>query len=46
MQKEHMLKQTIENYESFFNTIDDFLFILDERGNILLTNSTVTGRLG
>ena len=46
MRTEHELQQDIENYESFFNTIDDFLFILDERGNILLTNSTVTGRLG
>ena len=28
------------------NTIDDFLFVLDEQGNIVHENSTVTNRLG
>jgi len=46
MQIEPALRQTIENYESLFNAIDDFLFILDERGMIIHANSTVTGRLG
>ncbi len=41
-----LLAQTKANYESYFNTIDDFLFVLDERGNIIHTNSTVTSRLG
>ena len=41
-----ILKQTHENYDTFFNSIGDFLFVLDEKGNILHTNSTVTDRLG
>ncbi|MCX6304982.1 MAG: PAS domain S-box protein [Bacteroidetes bacterium] len=43
---EDMLQQTRDNYETFFNTIDDFLFVLDTQGNIIHTNNTVTGRLG
>jgi len=44
-QLETLLNQTRENYEMFFNTIDDFLFVLDEQGNMIHTNSTVTKRL-
>lgn len=40
-----ILNQTRENYESFFNTIDDLLFVLDEQGNIIYTNQTVIDRL-
>jgi PAS domain S-box-containing protein len=43
---EEQLLQTRINYETFFNTIDDFLFVLDEQGNIIHTNSTVINRLG
>ena len=43
---EKALEQTRQNYETFFNTIDDFLFVLDEQGNIIHTNTTVTKRLG
>jgi PAS domain S-box-containing protein len=43
---EDLLQQTRQNYETFFNTIDDFLFVLDEQGNIVHENSTVTNRLG
>lgn len=39
------LEQTRYNYETFFNTIDDFLFVLDDRGNIIHTNATVSKRL-
>lgn len=42
---ETLLDQTRHNYETFFNTIDDFLFVLDEQGNMIHTNSTVTKRL-
>ncbi len=42
---EALLEQTRQNYQTFFNTIDDFLFVLDEKGNIIHTNSTVTQRL-
>jgi PAS domain S-box-containing protein len=38
--------QTRSNFEVFFNTIDDFLYVLDEQGNILHTNETVIRRLG
>ncbi len=43
---ENLLEGTRKNYETFFNSIDDFLFVLDEQGNILHTNTTVTERLG
>ncbi|MEI7501620.1 MAG: PAS domain S-box protein, partial [Bacteroidota bacterium] len=41
-----LLQQTRHNYETFFNTIDEFLFVLDEQGNIIHTNTTVIDRLG
>lgn len=44
-QAEEEIKQTRNNYETFFNTIHDFLFILDEEGKIIHTNNTVTSRL-
>lgn len=40
------IDQTRQNYETFFNTINDFLFVLDEKGNILHVNTTVIDRLG
>jgi PAS domain S-box-containing protein len=40
-----LLEQTRQNYETFFNTIDDFLWVLDEQGNIIHTNNTVENRL-
>jgi PAS domain S-box-containing protein len=42
---ERLLEQTRHNYETFFNTIDDFLWVLDEKGNIIYTNNTVNQRL-
>jgi diguanylate cyclase (GGDEF)-like protein/PAS domain S-box-containing protein len=45
-QSENLLDRTRKNYETFFNSIDDFLFVLDDKGNILHTNKTVTDRLG
>ena len=45
-QAETLLAQTRQNYETYFNTIDEFLFVLDERGNIIQTNNTVIERLG
>ena len=46
MMAEELLKQTRQNYETFFNTIDDFLFVLDEQGNMIHVNTTVIHRLG
>ena len=43
---EELLAQTQQNYEIFFNTIDDFLFVLDIQGNVIHINTTVTNRLG
>jgi PAS domain S-box-containing protein len=35
-----------ENFKNLFDTIDDFLFILDISGNIIRVNKTVVERLG
>ena len=43
---EYLQQQTSLNYETFFNTIDELLFVLDEQGNIIHTNSTVIEQLG
>jgi PAS domain S-box-containing protein len=43
---EEALSQTRINYETFFNTIDELLFVLDEQGNIIHCNKTVLDRLG
>jgi PAS domain S-box-containing protein len=45
-QAESQIQQTRRNYETFFNSIDDFLFVLDEQGNIIHNNTTVIKRLG
>ncbi len=42
---EEQLEQIRKNYETFFNTIDDFLFVLDEQANIIHVNETVRKRL-
>ena len=42
---EAKLHQIRQNYETFFNTIDDFLFVMDEQGIIIHTNNTVLNRL-
>ncbi len=42
---EQLLEQSRQNYITFFNTIDDFLFVLDEEGKIINTNETVNNRL-
>jgi PAS domain-containing protein len=41
-----LLEQTRKNYEAFFNSIDEFLFVLDDGGNIIHVNKTVIERLG
>jgi PAS domain S-box-containing protein len=46
IEAEKLLEQTRTNYETFFNAIDDFLFVLDEQGNIIHANATVIDRLG
>jgi len=46
LEKENLLLQTHQNYETFFNTNNDFLFVLNEQATIIHTNSTVINRLG
>ena len=43
---EEFVEQTRRNYETFFNTIDDFLFVTDLEKNIIHVNNTVSQRLG
>jgi PAS domain S-box-containing protein len=43
---EEEVRQTRHNYETFFNRIDEFIFVLDEQGCILDTNKAVILRLG
>ncbi len=45
-EKERNIHRITSTFETFFNTIDDFLFVLDEQGNIIHCNSTVEKRLG
>lgn len=45
-QTRERLDQIRQNYETFFNAIDQFLIVLDEDGNIVYTNPTVIDRLG
>ncbi|WP_321346601.1 PAS domain S-box protein [uncultured Draconibacterium sp.] len=41
-----VLEETRQNYQTFFNTIDDFLFVFDLDGNIVNVNNTIINRLG
>lgn len=43
---ESLLEETRRNFQTFFNTIDDFLFVIDEQGKMIYTNNTVKRRLG
>ncbi len=45
-QAEDLVKQIRQNYETFFDTIDELLFVLDEQGIIIHFNSAVINRLG
>ena len=43
---EERLKQSEENFRTFFETIDDMIFIANSDGKIFFTNSSVTKKLG
>jgi|GEM_PF-360151 len=45
-QAEEALEQSRQNFYTFFNTINDFLYVLDESGSIMHVNNTVVRRLG
>jgi PAS domain S-box-containing protein len=40
------LRESEENFRTFFDTIDHLLFVLDNTGNIIWVNQTVIKRLG
>jgi len=40
------LARSRQNFDTFFNTIDDLLFVLDGDGNMIHVNETVCRRLG
>jgi PAS domain S-box-containing protein len=42
---EESLKKVRQNYEVFFNTIDDFLFVIDQNAAMIYVNDTVVNRL-
>lgn len=42
---EKKLENTRKNFEIFFNTIDDFLWVINTDGKIIHVNNTVTSRL-
>ncbi|MEI6683701.1 MAG: PAS domain S-box protein [Bacteroidota bacterium] len=46
IRSKEILEQTRQNYETFFDTIGEFLFVLDGQGNIIYNNNTVVERLG
>lgn len=46
LEREKNIQDIIANFESFFNTTDDFLFVLDLNGKIIHCNKTVELRLG
>jgi|GEM_PF-4470752 len=43
---EKALLSSQQNFKELFDTIDDFMFILDSNGNIMIVNSVVETRLG
>jgi PAS domain S-box-containing protein len=45
-QQEALLRQRETNLRMLFNTINDFLFVLDKDGNIIAVNQAVVDRLG
>ena len=46
IKSEENLKISQFNFLTLFNTIEDFLFILDEKGNCIETNNSVKTKLG
>lgn len=40
-----MLNKSMQDYETFFQTIEDFVFVLDEQGQIIHANQTAIERL-
>ncbi len=45
-ERDRNIKDITSNFETFFNTTDDFVFVIDRRGTIIHCNKTVERRLG
>jgi len=45
LELERKIRLSEENYRNLLNKIDDFLYVLDEKGKILQVNNTVLNRL-
>ncbi|MHA7110296.1 PAS domain S-box protein [Sunxiuqinia elliptica] len=45
-QTEFLLEQTRQNHETFYNTVDDFLYILNDEWKIIDMNLSMCNRLG
>jgi PAS domain S-box-containing protein len=43
---EILLEQTRQNYQTFFNSVEEFLIVLDEEGRVVHANDTLYRRLG
>jgi PAS domain S-box-containing protein len=41
-----LLQQTQQNYETFFNSIEEFLFVMEPSGKLIYTNRTAREKLG
>ena len=46
IEADKLLEITQRNFEIFFNTIDDFLSVIDKNGKIINVNNTILNRLG
>ncbi len=46
LQAEAALRESQQNLQTLFDTLTDFLFVLDEHGNVIKTNPVVAARLG
>ncbi|NTW74720.1 MAG: PAS domain S-box protein [Chlorobiaceae bacterium] len=44
--QEEQVSAAKNNLESLFDTIDDFLFIIDQEGKVIASNAAVTSKLG
>lgn len=43
---ENQIRVSEENYRNLLDNIEDFLYVLDEKGHLLQVNNTLLGRLG
>lgn len=46
VESDRKIRENQENFRTFFNSLDDLVFILDPQGNIIHVNNTTVKRLG